>query len=385
MSAEWAADTGECGSCSGSVFSSFAYYSTMLPYLASFVLFVLFFVLAQSTATANAFIGAAVLCFVIARTLRATMQFLWHQRGRFTFTRVTACTTPLLPVGLKSHSMVHMLLADAVLLPLCVAVTAFHDVSVFAQIGNVLYPRHITYVALLSIVPIVGTSLAVAHNVALIRSGRSQSELLDHKLPCTARAISSLSLWLGVPSLCVMSATLPCDGGNMRFWSNGTCLSHSHRAFVSWGFILLVLYSLVMDMVTGSLCGMECLGVSIPLYDSLMMQLVTFHRLGYIFVCAFANGPQWYMLTAAFSMCILTRACLTANSVAKVLHNMTKVPLLLCLLSSICCLSSHLTSHAVWIWISVMTTSWIVILVAFLLLNGASLYDKEEEVWNFEL
>ncbi|EAN78196.1 uncharacterized protein TEOVI_000164200 [Trypanosoma equiperdum] len=374
-------DTAEFGSCPGRNFSSLLRYPPLALYVVSIGLVAYLIGWGPGEGTVvNAVSGSAVACFVVARTLRGVLHFLWRERGRITFGRVTRCTRSRAPTGLKSTGAIHMSLADAALLPLCTLVSTFHKNSVVSYLADVLYPSGIKYTLVYHFAWVFGMVLtAGCWNVLLpLEEGRLMP--LEKIKSFLYHGAFTLSAWLLVPTLTFLSSALPCSGSKMTLLFNERCLSSRHRRYVAEGYLGLVLHALVVDGIIGSLSTLGGWCVNLQLCDEYLLQLTMAHRLIYVYGAVFIGGPFWSGFCALFSASLLFKMRGSFFSSCRLLQYVAEASLELCVLSSLCCMIEPLTPYAIFIWLGVFFGGWTVIFASLLHRYGLTFCENEEEM-----
>ncbi|RNF08171.1 uncharacterized protein Tco025E_07213 [Trypanosoma conorhini] len=376
-------DAGAFGSCSTRLFCLFARYPPLLMYVVAAALLLYLLVSKNAAARANAVGGAVLSCFLSARTLRGSLHFLWQDRGRLTFARVADCVALRAPAGLRGKSAVYMIFADIFLLPLCIAVSAFRDVKLLTHLAFILHPHRTSSLWFAWALPLGGLLLNLLHWGVLLPMDRRGPHRFMSGRAIAPRILAFFSTWLGIPTLSVVCAMLPCDGEAMAFVADAKCLSSFHRWCIGLGALVFVLYFLSQDVALGLLrhCGdtdsdeRRC--------DGLMLQLMMFHRCAYIFIAVFADRQIWYVLAGTLSAFILLLMCRAFFASARVLNDLTRASLLQCLLGSFCCSLTYVMdlTSAAWLWVCVSLLGGALLFALLFHRHGMCLCESASEVW----
>nr|CCC93904.1 conserved hypothetical protein [Trypanosoma congolense IL3000] len=371
-------DVGEFGSCSGPCFSTVFRYPPLVLYALSIVfLLCLFFSGSDTAPVANILSGAAMICFITARTLRGVLHYLWRERGRITFARVRECVALRAPYGLKSAGVIYMILTDAVFLPLCVAVSAFGKADLLF-ITDVLYPSHVDYPILCDVIPLCTLLLLSISWSSLLSEEESRSVPLQGIKAFLYHGVLALGAWLEVPTLALLSSMLPCHQNKMSFLSDEECLSPQHHWYIARGFFFLLVYTIVVDIANGSLTTVSDRFVNLQLCDGYLLQLMLAHRLFYIYGAAYFRGVLWCFCCALFSLAILSKLKVALFSSCRVLQYLSKASLMLCALSSICCMAAPFGGYAVYMWLGLLLIGWVLSISTFVRHFGFALCERQD-------
>ncbi|ORC85539.1 uncharacterized protein TM35_000341510 [Trypanosoma theileri] len=379
-------DEGEFGSCSGRVYLFTVRYPPLFLYIISVGLLIYLLTGNINVASVNEVSAAVFFCFLAARTLRGSLHFLWRERGRRTFSRITAFTTLRAPSALGSRSAVYMILADIVLLPILFAFSAFHNVGVFRKIDNIIFYNTVS-VWFGGTLGVISLLLSLIHGVVLLPMDRMDPYRFVGRMELIPRIIAPLSSFLGIPTLAIMTAAIPCEGEMMRFLGQHSCLSSLHRWCVGIAYVMLLFYSLLQDVALSSFARCGNARSDERRCDGLMLQLMLFHRLIYLLIASLARNPIWYLIAAFISALIFIKVMKTPFAASKVMDDLTKASLLLCFVSSFSC-SLLLVFHPAltsWIWFSLWILSSGFLLAAFAYEYGLQIFESGDDIWVFDI
>ncbi|KAH9578150.1 hypothetical protein LSM04_006271 [Trypanosoma melophagium] len=379
-------DEGEFGSCSGKVFLFTERYPALLLYMVSGGLLVYLLTGSTNVAAVNGISDAAVLCFLVARTLRGSLHFLWRERGRLTFSRITEITTDRIYPALGNRSAVNVILADTVFLPVLIAFSAFHHAGPFRRITNILFQGNTAGLWVGGALSVISLLLSLIHWIVLLPMDRTDPYRFEGRKSLIPSIIVPLSTWLGLPMLAIVISSIPCEGKAMRFMMHESCTSSLHRWCIGIASLVLLFYSLLQDVALNSLARSGNARSDERLCDGLMLQLMLLHRLAYVLIASLATRPIWYLIAFFISAWILIKVMKSPFAASRVMNDLTKASLLLCLVSSFSCSLLLLFNPAFisWIWLSLWIFTSGFLFVAFIFKYKFQIYENDD-VYYFDI
>lgn len=240
--------------------------------------------------------------FFFGHSFLRLMPLLLEQPGRITYVRVDHIQQCLLPSTAKSRLCLGLLLADIVILPMCIGLSVFRERLLSAILSIVLYPppipSSVLFFLLFWILPIVWIAAHVVHALGLSMERTDPYFFVSRP---THKRLCGIAVWviagLMIPSCTYLLSALPCDPVKlsnssgavvseeyfMRYASHTRCLSKAHKAHIFFACFFFMLLQIFMDVAIGTLLRLKephaADHVDEPKNDALFLEVLRFIRI----------------------------------------------------------------------------------------------------------
>lgn len=324
---------------------------TLLPltlYIASAVLLVTLLAIPASSSSvgASAALSATMLLLWTAAAAVARLApVLWGEPHRLSYDRVAVINCQYPPRTLHGYAAVFLALADWLVLPLCLAASAFHAVKPFSYVTVLLYPPHVVsrvpFLALFWTVPLIVVLGGVALLVVVLLIGRPDPDRLHGS--GAMRAAAAVAAALVLPAATLLLSAFPCANGSMRFAPEMECQSRLHRFHMFAAVVLLSVLAGCLDIVTWALHYLEEPREGVPLavvprVDRLYLELGLMLRWVTLVIATCSSRPYAYPIVMLVAGGILSRAsCSGAMSSVAALTDLYSIGTITTLSSSVLC------------------------------------------------
>lgn len=221
----------------------------------------------------NGVTGWMIGFFFFGHTFLRLVPLLLEQPGRITYVRVDHIQQCLLPYTTKSKLCLGLLLADIVLLPMCIGLSVFRERLLSAVLSILLYPppipTSVLFFVLFWMLPLVWGTAHVLHALGLSMERTDPYFFVNRP---AHQKVCNIAVWvvagMMIPSCTYLLSALPCEPAlssgaliseeyYMRYASHTQCLSKAHKAHIFFACLFFLILQILMDVAIGTLLRLK--------------------------------------------------------------------------------------------------------------------------------